>query len=529
MVERSIYLINPREGATGYYNMEVLAAWGIGTFVSLADLTMPTVAALIPSDWRIELCDERVQPVNFDTDAAVVGITGKVSQRDRMIELAAEFKARGKLVVIGGPYASLNPDDMRPYPDILVRGEIEDIAAGMFAEIAAGKWQKEYVGNKPDLRNSPQPRWDLYPNKKAMAGQVQTSRGCPFECEFCDVIQYLGRKQRWKEPAQVIAELDVLYKIGHRHVYLADDNLTVMRRRARELLEALIVWNESRPNGRIRFATQLSIDIARDDEMLDLCFRAGITNVFIGVETPNQESLAETKKRQNLRIDIVEEVSRFARHGIAVTVGLIVGFDHDGPDIFERQRDFVERLPVPLANVGLLVAPAATPLRARLAKEGRLRGDDRLGAGNILRSNIVPKNMEYDEILEGVRWLIHAIYDPDKFLARMERFVELAPKSKRSAVRKPSKSERMLYLRLAKYGQGERRLIRQTWILANRYPNLRTELLYALMVYCQIRYMLDVQDVWRPELVGVPRPPFLDMPARRVGAPAASAAMVGVA
>ncbi|MDZ4735922.1 MAG: radical SAM protein [Rhodospirillaceae bacterium] len=543
MVERSIYLINPRENAPGYYNMEVLSAWGVSRMVNLADLTTPTVAAMLPADWRVALCDERIEPVDFETDAEIVGITGKVSQRDRIVELAAEFRARGKLVMIGGPYASLNPDDMRPHADILVRGEIEDIAAGMFAEIASGKFQSEYVGTRPDLRNSPMPRWDLYPKQLAMVAQIQTSRGCPFECEFCDVIQYLGRKQRWKEPDQVIRELDVLYDMGYRHIYLADDNLTVVRRRARELLAALVKWNESKPPAeRVSFSTQLSIDISRDEDILDLCVRAGLRNVFIGVETPNEESLAETKKRQNLKIDMVEEIGKFARHGIVVTAGMIVGFDHDGLDIFERQYSFVQRLPVPLPMISILVAPAATPLRARMATEGRLIGDDRVGGGGLLRTNIMPKNMTYDQLIAGTRWLLHAVYEPMAFLHRIETMVALVPDPNISSRRRePTPRERKLYTQLARRGPAERRMIRRVWSLAMARGDLRRELLYCLMIYCQIRYMLEAQDIWRPELVGASRPHFLDAPdrspdhspdhspERNAGGPAASAAMVGVA
>ena len=508
-MDRSIYLINPRENAPGYFNMEVLEAWGVGKFVNLADLTTTTVAAMVPADWRVSICDERVQRVDFNTDAAIVGITGKVSQRDRMIELAQEFRARGKLVLIGGPYASLNPDDMRPHCDVLVTGEIEEIAPGMFAELASGRFEASYNGTKPDLRLSPMPRWDLYPRKRALVGQVQTSRGCPFECEFCDVIQYLGRKQRWKEPEQVIREVDALFALGYRTIYLADDNLTVVRRRARDLLEALAKWNQA--HGRIvRFSTQLSIDIARDDEMLALCKRAGLVNVFIGIETPNEESLAETKKRQNLRIDLTEEISKFARHGIGVTAGFIVGFDNDGPDIFERQSRFIEKLPVMLPMVSILVAPAATPLRARMAEEGRLIGDDRVGGGGLLRTNIQPKRMSYDDLIEGTRWLLHAIYEPKAFFQRMERFVALAPKSVMGPrPRQPLPQERKLFMQLARLGPEERRLVKRTWELVVQQPELRGELLFSLMNYCQIRYMLDAQKIWRPALVGVARPEFL--------------------
>ena len=465
---------------------------------------------MVPEGWRISLCDERVQSVDFDTEAAVVGITGKVSQRDRMIELAAAFRARGKLVLIGGPYASLNPDDMRPHCDVLVTGEIEEIAAGMFAEIASGKFESSYNGTKPDLRTSPMPRWDLYPRQKALVGQIQTSRGCPFECEFCDVIQYLGRKQRWKEPDQVIRELEVLHAMKYRNIYLADDNLTVVRRRARELLEALAAWNERQVGKRVRFSTQLSIDIARDEEMLALCARAGLANVFIGVETPNEESLAETKKRQNLRIDLAEEIAKFGRHGIGVTAGFIVGFDNDGPDIFERQRNFIQKLPVPLAMVSILVAPAATPLRARMAAEGRLIGDDRVGGGGLLRTNIQPKRMSYDDLIEGTRWLLHAIYEPLAFLERIERFVELAPPPRLAPQqRAPLPQEKKLFMRLAQLGAGERRLLRRVWNLVIRRPELRSELIYSLMSYCQVRYLLGAQDIWRPSLVGTERPQFL--------------------
>lgn len=219
--------------------------------MNFADLSTTTIAALAPRDWRVTICDERIQGVDFAAQADVIGITGKVSQRDRMIELAGEFRRRGKLVVMGGPYATLNPEDLRPQTDILVRGEIEEIAGRLFSDLAAGRWEKDYEGTKPDLSLSPVPRWDLYPRRVALTGQVQTSRCCPFECEFCDVIQYLGRKQRWKDPEQVVRELDVLYGLGFRDVFFADDNFTVMRRRTHALLERVAQWNRTRPAGRV--------------------------------------------------------------------------------------------------------------------------------------------------------------------------------------------------------------------------------------------------------------------------------------
>ncbi len=406
-MRRSLYFINPAESSPGYHTMEVLKEWRIANAVNIADLTGPTIAALLPPNWEVQLCDERVQAINFETNATVIGITGKVTQRQRVAELAKQFRDRGKLVLIGGPHASLNPEDLRPHADILVRGEIEDIAAQIFNELAAGTWKAEYIGGKPDLTNGPIPRWDLYPRNIALAAQVQTSRGCPFECEFCDVIQYAGRKQRWKSPDQVIAELEVVYARGFRHVFFADDNLTVVRRRARELLVRLAEWNESRPAGRMRFSTQVSIDAARDPEMLELCRRAGLRIVFIGIESPNAESLAEVQKRQNLRIDLVSEVKKFVEAGIMVVAGMIVGFDHDRTSIFEMQDEFISRLPVPLINLGLLVAPFATPLYARVQKEGKLIGDGNLTAGDLLSTNIQPLSMSMEQLQSGMRWLLN--------------------------------------------------------------------------------------------------------------------------
>jgi radical SAM superfamily enzyme YgiQ (UPF0313 family) len=263
---------------------------------------------------------------------------------------------------VGGPYASLSPEVFRGHCDILVTGELEAIAEDLFADLERGVWQPDYTAGKADLATSPIPRWDLYPTDRALMGCVQTSRGCPVECEFCDVIQYLGRKQRVKPIPQVLAELEVLYQHGFRAVFLADDNFTVYRRRAKETLCALRDWNRARSAGAIHFSTQVSIDAARAPEILRLLSEAGVTWVFVGIETPNQESLRESKKRQNVGVDLLAQVQAFLDHGISVTAGMIVGFDQDGPDIYERQFDFAMASPIPIFSVGALVAPAATPL-----------------------------------------------------------------------------------------------------------------------------------------------------------------------
>jgi radical SAM superfamily enzyme YgiQ (UPF0313 family) len=499
-LHRSLYFINPRESAPGYHTFEFLREWRIVNAVNIADLTGPTVAALLPAGWDVRLCDERVQAVDLNTSASVVGITGKVSQRQRMIELSAEFRRRGKLVIIGGPHASLNPEDMRPHADILVRGEIEEIAATLFNDLSRDVWKNEYVGGRPDLKLSPVPRWDLYPRNIALTGQVQTSRGCPFECEFCDVIQYVGRKQRWKEPSQVISELETLYARGYRDVFFADDNLTVVRRRARELLSALAEWNRSRPAGRMRFSTQVSIDTARDPELLELCSRAGLGTVFIGIESANAESLAEVNKRQNLRIDLAAEVSKFVSAGIMVIGGMIVGFDHDGPDIFEIQSRFISELPVPLINISLLMAPFATPLYTRMHDEGRLIGDGNVMVGDLLVTNIRPARMTPEELRFGMRWLLNRIFSPKAFGERVEAFVRIFPQTQANRPLSFSKAEVAIAKRIASMGAEELQLIQLLERINRERPELHSRMTYVLLGYAQTRYALNVGGLWDPNL-----------------------------
>jgi hypothetical protein len=307
---------------------------------------------------------------------------------------------------------------------VLVRGEIEDIAPQLFADLRSGSWQTEYIGTKVDLRISPLPRWDLYPNDRAVMGTIQTSRGCPFECEFCDVIEYVGRKQRHKPVDLVLRELDALYRFGYRTVFLADDNFTVYRARAKELLAAIQEWNARQTDGRVRFTTQISIDAASDTEMLEMCADAGLTHVFIGIETPNEVSLREAKKRQNLKRNLLDEIQRIVNYGISVDCGMIVGFDNDEVDIFRRQYEFAMATAVPIFSLGALVAPAATPLHARLAKAGRLVEDGAEIAATPWSTNVIPNKMTREELFEGIRWLCNSIYHPAAFEQRMSKLVD---------------------------------------------------------------------------------------------------------
>lgn len=420
----SLYLINPGSDYPSYFGAEVYAAQGFQKAALMADLTITTIASMVPADFNVFLCDENVTSIDFDMPCDFVGITGKVTQHRRIVLIAREFRRRGKIVLIGGAYATLSPESLRPSCDILVLGEIENIADELFSDLRSSRWKEEYRGERPADFKSPVPKWSAYPNHRALSGTIQTSRGCPFECEFCDVIQYLGRKQRHKPVADVLAELDVLNSHHYRTVFLSDDNLTVYRSRAKELVAALKYWNDSHSDRRINFVTQVSIDAARDSELLRMCAEAGLRHVFIGIETPNEESLKEAKKRQNLKVDLVGEVQKFLDQGIAVTAGMIVGFDSDGPDIFERQFEFAMALPVPIFSVSALSAPPSTPLYSRLEKENRLVENRSLAPASPWNTNIAPQGMARAQLLYGIRWLCNRIYQPKVFGERMLRFID---------------------------------------------------------------------------------------------------------
>lgn len=512
---KTIYLINPKADFPSYYSAEIYPHLGLSPVAYTADLAITTVAALIPNDFAVTLCDEQITPVNLEPDADFVGLTGKSSQVGRMIELAQHFGQQGKTVIIGGPYASLSPEVLRPYCDILVRGEIETTAPQLFADLKTGQWQAEYVGGWTDLALSPMPRWDLYPNGSALSGCIQTSRGCPFECEFCDVIQYAGRQQRHKPIDRILAELDQLYCYGYSLVFIADDNFTANRRRAKALLVALKDWNNRQPEGRLTFITQLSIDAARDDEILQLCAEAGIYYVLVGIETPNQDSLRQSKKRQNLGISLVDQIQRFLDYGIGIMGGMMVGFDADGLDIFERQYQFAMSTPIPMFMLGALMAPSSTPLYQRLRQEQRLVFDDKYFGMNIpWDTNVIPQQMSRQTLFTGLRWLGNRLYHPTAFGQRVRQFLDryqLPPCSDRPH-RKPNQQLALQIMKVTqnvtRLGPAEAQMFLDTASIAMKNPVLQGAFFNIMAQYNQIRYMYQQGRFWEPQLAEQPQPVF---------------------
>ncbi|WP_424360472.1 radical SAM protein [Methylocystis parvus] len=510
----SLYIINPAGDFPTYFGGEVLGASGYPGGVMMADLASATVAAFAPADFRIRLCDEAVEPVDFDDASDFILVTGKVSQRLRMVAIADEFRRRGKTVVIGGPYASLSPARLRDHCDALVCGEIEEIADGFFADLAGRRLKDGYFGDKPSLGNSPRPRWDLYNNDRAMLGAVQTSRGCPFECEFCDVIQYLGRKQRHKPIGNVIAEIDALWKVGYRTTFLADDNFTAYRAHCKELLAAIAEWRRDKP---MEFVTQISIDATRDDELLDMCVAAGLTQVFVGIETPNLESLRETGKRQNLKISLVDEIQKLVDRGMSVMGGMIVGFDHDGPGVFAQQYEFAMQTPIPIFSLGALMASEATPLYDRIQSEGRLLTGGVETQAVPWSSNIQCMTMSMEELHHGMQNLCNALYAPAAFQERMLHLIDSFGRHRNGPAPRPMDQNALREIekqavqaamsRITKYGTAEGRMWNKVWGAAVRKPETMTIVARILFQYAQARYMFDRGSYWEPKLAFPPVAP----------------------
>lgn len=496
----SIYFINPKSDYPSYFSAEVYEGWGLTPTTANAELPLTLVASLIPNSFQVTLCDENITPIDYNTSSEVIGITGKISQSKNMVRIAKEFKKRNKMIIMGGPYASLSSEKLAPHCDILVVGEIEEIAQEIFSDIKNNIAKERYLGTRPSLDLSPIPRWDLYANPQARTGSIQVSRGCPFSCEFCDVTEYVGRKPRYKSIPNVLKELDYLYTFGYRTIFMADDNFAASRQRAKALLKAIRDWNLHLDKGKVMFSTQLSIDTAKDEELLRLCAEAGILWVFIGIETPNENSLKETKKNHNVGVDLKELIRRFLNYGIMVNAGMIVGFDSDDSSIFKKQYNFAMDLGVPIFSLGALVAPDATPLLKRLENENRI------GSGNTITgipwdTNILPKNFTKEELIEGLRWLSANLYEPKAFGSRVLQFINSIEERRDPFYRLSSNSNgvfqnkqlardsQALLKTLYRMGSEEAKMITSLFEAVRKKPNTQMYAFISLMYYAQIRYM----------------------------------------
>ena len=368
-------------------------------------LGLATLAALCPKDWEVEIIDENIESIPLEPQADLIGVCGMGVQFRRQKELLTFYKKQGFFVVAGGSYASLCPEAYESFTDTVIAGEAEYIWGKFCTDFERGKPQKLYKETGTvDLNDSPVPRFDLLKLESYQRVSLQFSRGCPYRCEFCDIIVMFGRKFRAKSLEQIGNELDVLRKLHADNVFFVDDNLIGNKRVAKELLKFLKDY-QFKHEYRFRFGTEASLDVADDEELLELLHTANFEWIFIGIESPDTESLKETKKLQNTRQDILSSVRKIYSHGIEILAGFIIGFDNDTMKTFDKQYRFIMDSGIQTAMIGLLTALPKTPLYERLGKEGRLIAEADNADNTTLGTNFLPKQMGYEEMVDGYRGL----------------------------------------------------------------------------------------------------------------------------
>ena len=386
-------------------------------------LGLLTVAAMLPPQWPVRLVDTNVRPLSEKdlawADCAFVSAMGV--QRRSAEALISRCKAAGVLVVAGGPLFTAQPDEF-PGVDHLVLGEAEAALPRLLGDLAAGAAQPRYAAAEyPDIERSPSPRWDLVDLRRYTQMSVQYSRGCPYDCEFCDITALYGHRPRTKSAPQMIAELDAVYAKGWRaSIFFVDDNLIGNKKRLKtELLPALIEWRKGRRG--VPFTTEASINLADDAELMRLMVEAGFRAVFVGIETPEHDGLVECTKKQNLNRDLVADAKRIQRAGLEVMGGFILGFDSDSPGTVDRLVDYIQRTGIVTAMVGLLQALPGTRLYARLKREGRL--NERPTGDNVDgETNIIPLG-SLEALRRSYREVLARIYSPKAYYRRVRAFL----------------------------------------------------------------------------------------------------------
>ena len=395
----------------------------IGKNAAFPPLGLLTVAALLPEAWTKRLVDMNVQPLK-ESDlqwADYVFLSGMTVQRESAREVIARCNRAGAPVVAGGPLFTTEHENFDGVAHFVLN-EAEITLPLFLADLAKNQPRHVYSSTEfADIRQTPTPLWHLADTRKYATMSLQYSRGCPFQCEFCNVTTLFGHRPRTKTPEQVLAELNCLNDLGWRgKVFFVDDNLIGNKSQlTRELLPPLIEWQNR--VGRMPFLTQASINLSDNDDLMEMMREAGFDSVFIGIETPSEASLTECNKKQNTRRDLIADIKRIQRAGLEVQAGFIVGFDSDTPAIFQRQIDFIQKSGIVVAMVGLLQAMEGTQLHERLRLAGRLRGDTS-GDNVDGTTNIVPL-MNEQVLMAGYQKILAAIYSPKNYYARLKTFL----------------------------------------------------------------------------------------------------------
>ncbi|MBF2034495.1 MAG: B12-binding domain-containing radical SAM protein [Leptolyngbyaceae cyanobacterium T60_A2020_046] len=409
----------------------------------LPPLGLVTVAAILPQSWDYKLVDRNVREVTEAewNWADLVIVSAMIVQRPDFIACIDAAKAHGKLVAVGGPYPTALPHEAEAAgADFLILDEGE-ITLPMFVE-AVERGDRSGIfrsnGEKPDVSTTPIPRFDLLELDAYAEMSIQFSRGCPFQCEFCDIIVLYGRKPRTKTPEQLLAELQYLYDLGwRRSIFMVDDNFIGNKRNVKRLLAAMKPWMESHdyPSS---FATEASVDLAQDPELMQMMVDCNFGTVFLGIETPDDDSLNLTRKFQNLRDPLTESVQSIAKAGLRVMAGFIIGFDGEKSGAGRRVAQFVEQTAIPTAMFSMLQALPDTALWHRLEKEGRLLGKS-ADANQVTLMNFVPTR-PIEEIAEEYVEAFWTLYDPLTVLNRTFRHFLMLGEGQKKAYQGRSRS-----------------------------------------------------------------------------------------
>jgi len=419
-----VCLINPRFNPN-YFGMDHLLPLLPGDKRNIMVTgALPALAALAPDHCSVDLVDENVEPIDFAALEGydVIGVTGMIVQHQRMREILLRIKDYPATIVLGGPYVSVAEGQFTGLCDVRFIGESEQTWPGFLLALGRGEdvLERYEQADRTDMSTVPPPRYELLKAERYVMATLQFSRGCPFMCEFCDIITIFGRKPRMKSPAQMIREFDAIRAAGFTRCFLVDDNFIGNKYKAKELLAALIQWQEANHYPLI-FTTEASINLADDAEMMQLMVKANFRQVFIGIESPRAASLEETRKVQNTRGDgLLEKIQRVRDAGLVINGGFMVGFDNDDEAVFEEQYEFISAAGIANASLAILTPIPSTPLYKRLETEGRL---------DFGRSDVIfhPKKMTRDALKSGYVSLMKRLYDPEAYFDRLLGGYEKSP------------------------------------------------------------------------------------------------------
>jgi radical SAM superfamily enzyme YgiQ (UPF0313 family) len=402
-----------------------------GSLYSHPPLGVATLAAYTPEGVTVRIFDENVENVDLGALGDVVGISAMYIQRGRAFELAAALRARGKKVVFGGSLVSALPEQCARRGDVLFHGEAEHTWPRFLQDLERGEAAPSYSApERFDLATSRTPRFDLLELGRYSTGSIQTSRGCPFACSFCDVPFFDGPVSRTKTVEQVMIEVELLHAAGQRSIFFVDDHFLGSRKLALKLLPELARFSE-----RVRYKTlfycQATLNVAKDDELLELLYRANFRRLFIGIESDDAVALKNINKPHNTTLPVAEAVRRIQKHNITVWAALLAGFDEDRADVFRRYLAFAQSAKIGMVIPGLLQAVPGTPYYDDIERQGRILrlkngyvGGQSGSLDSLLVTNVKPRNMTHDELLTGYRRFVRELYEHDAYAERVIGFLD---------------------------------------------------------------------------------------------------------